>query len=125
MEKLFWEGTDTTPQVILDPETEKYEITGRSFPEDPMIFFQPIFDWIDANVPFIQHKICVTMYLEYFNSASNRLILLIMKRFEEHFLTGKNIVVNWNYDDEEVLGDGQMYSTLVNLPFNLVEVNMD
>lgn len=66
----------------------------------------------------------MTMYLEYFNSASNRIILLIMKRFEEHFSNGKDIVINWSYDDEEVLGDGQMYSTLVNLPFNLIEVEI-
>jgi len=124
MNRLFWEGTETTPQVILDPETETYEITGRSFPEDPLNFFQPIFDWIDTNVPLIHHKIIMTMYLEYFNSASNRIILLIMKRFEEHFSNGKDIVINWSYDDEEVLGDGQMYSTLVNLPFNLIEVEI-
>ncbi len=125
MEKLFWEDTETTPYVLFDPENQKYEISGRSFPEDPVEFFQPIFDWIDNNVPEIDHTINVDMYIEYFNSSSNRMILLILKKFEEHTQHGKDIHVQWKYDDEEVLGDGQMYATLVNLPFELVEVDMD
>ncbi len=122
MEKLFWEETETTPLVLFDPENEKYEISGRSFPEDPVEFFQPIFDWIDNNVPGIEHPIHMKMYIEYFNSSSNRMILLILKKLEEHMQHGKEIQIEWKYDDEEVLGDGQMYSTLVNLPFDLVEV---
>lgn len=123
MEKLFWESTDTTPQVLFDPQNQKYEVTGRSFPEDPGEFFQPIFDWIDNNVPEIDHQINLIMYIEYFNSSSNRMILLIMKKLEEHAAYGKDIKIQWNYDDEEVLGDGQMYSTLVNLPFELNEIS--
>jgi hypothetical protein len=122
MDKLYWEGTETTPEVLFDPENQKYEITGRSFPEDPVEFFQPIFDWIDANVPEAEHKISMKMHIEYFNSSSNRMILLILKKLEEHSTEGKDIAVQWCYDDEEVLGDGQMYSTLVNIPFELVEV---
>ncbi|MDA3865171.1 MAG: DUF1987 domain-containing protein [Salinivirgaceae bacterium] len=123
MEKLYLEGTETTPHVLFDPENEKYEITGRSFPEDTGEYFQPIFDWIDNTVPFIQHKIELVMSLEYFNSSSNRMILLILKRLEEHVANGKEVLIQWFYDDEEVLGDGQMYTTLVNLPFELIEVD--
>ncbi|HKK59667.1 MAG TPA: DUF1987 domain-containing protein [Salinivirga sp.] len=124
MDKLFWEGTETTPQVLLDPESQKYEIKGRSFPEDPVEFYQPIFDWIDNNLPEIDHKIIMDMYIEYFNSSSNRMILLIMKKLEEHLMHGKDIHIKWNYDDEEVLGDGQMYSTLIKIPFELNEVSV-
>ncbi len=123
MEKLFWEGTETTPQVLFDPENEKYEIQGRSFPEDPTAFYQPIFEWIDNNLPEIDHKITVDMYIEYFNSSSNRMILLILKKLEEHLMHGKEIYIKWNYDDEEVLGDGQMYSTLIKVPFELNDVS--
>jgi hypothetical protein len=125
MDKLSWEGTETTPVVLFDPESQKYEITGRSFPEDPVEFFQPIFDWIDNNVPEIDHEIHMKMHIEYFNSSSNRMILLILKKLEEHMQEGKKIAVQWFYDDEEVLGDGQMYSTLVKVPFELVEVDLD
>jgi hypothetical protein len=51
------------------------------------------------------------------------MILLVLKRLEEHTNNGKEVLIKWLYDDEEVLGDGQMYSTLVSLPFELVEVD--
>ena len=123
MDKLFWEGTETTPEINFDPENQKYGITGRSFPEDPTEFWNPIFEWIDNNIPLADHRIEMKMHIEYFNSSSNRMILLILKKLEEHLAAGVDLAVQWYYDDEEVLGDGQMYSTLVNLPFELIEVD--
>ena len=123
MDKLFWEGTETTPEINFDPENQKYEINGRSFPEDPIEFWQPIFDWIDNNIPQADQRIEMKMHIEYFNSSSNRMILLILKKLEEQLASGKDVAVKWYYDDEEVLGDGQMYSTLVNIPFELIEVD--
>jgi len=47
MEVINIKGTEDTPDVILDKENEKFEISGRSLPEDVNMFFEPIMDWID------------------------------------------------------------------------------
>jgi len=33
-------GTDDTPGVVLDKEAGKFELSGRSMPEDVVAFFQ-------------------------------------------------------------------------------------
>lgn len=123
MEKLFIDKTDTTAFVLFDPQSGRYEISGRSFPENPVEFYKSMFDWIDCFVPEIDDPIVLRIELDYFNSASNRMILLLLKRLEEHFKQGKDVKIQWCYDDEELLGDGQMYSTIVGLPFELIEIN--
>ncbi len=47
MEALDIKATNDTPRVILDPENDIFEISGRSLPEDVVTFYQPVLDWLD------------------------------------------------------------------------------
>ena len=42
METIKIQGTEDTPKVILDKESELMEISGRSLPEDVASFYEPV-----------------------------------------------------------------------------------
>ena len=120
MDKLILKSTKTNPYICLDPSCKKYEISGQSFPEDPQEAFAPIFRWIDENILKLDHKMNLHLQADYFNSASNRLLLKLFRLLEVQVQAGKEIEIVWRYDDEEIQNDGIIFSRLVNIPFQFL-----
>ena len=50
MKTLILEPTDETPKVVLDPENKVFSISGKSFPENVEVFFNPILRWLDEYI---------------------------------------------------------------------------
>jgi len=48
LEPIYIEKTRLTPDVHLDIEKGVFKIEGRSLPEDVMIFYSPILEWIKS-----------------------------------------------------------------------------
>ena len=47
METLIIEGTEDSPQIVLDLKANILEISGRSLPEDVNTFYEPMMSWIE------------------------------------------------------------------------------
>lgn len=122
MDSIKLIGTDDTPNVILDIENNIFEISGRSMPEDVADFYQPILDWMDNTLKKHEGKIIFTFKMNYFNTASSKLILDILIRLEELFADGKDITVHWYYeeDDEDMMDAGEEYAEIVDVPFKII-----
>ena len=120
MDKLILKPTKTLPFICLDPVAKKYEISGQSFPEDPNEAFDPIFEWMENNLDKLDHKMELELQADYFNSASNRLLLKLFRILEKHAGAGKQIEIHWSFEEEEIENDGIIFSRLVNLPFRFI-----
>jgi len=122
MEVINIKGTEDTPNVILDKESGHFEISGRSLPEDVNMFFEPIMDWIDEYAEDPLDKMMFDFKLEYFNTASSKVILDILLKFEEIVENGKEVVVRWHYheDEEDMLEAGEEYADIVEIPFEYI-----
>ncbi|HIE15304.1 MAG TPA: DUF1987 domain-containing protein, partial [Bacteroidales bacterium] len=96
--------------------------SGRSMPEDVADFYQPILDWMDNTLKKHEGKIIFTFKMNYFNTASSKLILDILIRLEELFADGKDITVHWYYeeDDEDMMDAGEEYAEIVDVPFKII-----
>ena len=66
-------GTEDTPKILFDHEQEKYEISGRSLPEDVLSFYQPVLEWFDTFSKSASKGLKLEIKLEYFNTASSPL----------------------------------------------------
>ena len=65
------------------------------------------------------------MNLEYFNTASSKLILDILMRLEDIHLDGNTAIeIIWNYDerDTDMEEAAEEYSELVEVPFKIVGI---
>lgn len=115
MNTLSLEGTEDTPKIILDKDNGIFEISGRSLPEDSAEFFQPVLDWLEAYENNANGETIFNFKLEYFNTASSKLILDILSKLEEI----EGTVIHWYFheDDEDMEEAGEEFSELVELPF--------
>jgi hypothetical protein len=50
MEPLILKATSKRPSINFNNLTGKFEIKGRSIPEDAIGFYRPIFDWIEQYI---------------------------------------------------------------------------
>ncbi|MFP4289035.1 MAG: DUF1987 domain-containing protein [Bacteroidota bacterium] len=121
MEVIKIKGTEDTPNVILDAESNIIEFSGRSLPEDVVTFYAPVIQWIEEYGKSPNPKTEVIFRLEYFNTASSKILLDILLKFEEIMNDGHEIVVQWYFqeDDEDMEEAGEEYSEIVDIPFEM------
>lgn len=115
MEILNLEGTEDTPKIMLDKKNGIFEISGRSLPEDSAEFYRPVIDWISNYGKDPNPSTEFTLKLEYFNTASSKLILDVLSALED--IKGMKIVWYFHEDDEDMEEAGQEFSELVEIPF--------
>jgi len=119
MDALQIEQTDDSPKVILDQEGNRFEISGKSLPEDVVDFYQPVIDWLEEYRKNPNPKTRFDFKLIYFNTASSKLILDILMILEEMTVEGKEILVKWlsMASDEDMQEAGREYEEMVDVSF--------
>ena len=122
MEKKVIEGTDDTPEIVLDKENNIFKFSGKSLPEDVKEFYLPIIEWLDDYSNDPNEKTKVVFKMEYFNSSSSKRIVDILTKFEEMKDKGFDISVDWYYqdDDEDMQDAGEAFASIVDLPFSMI-----
>lgn len=120
---LIIDKTTKTPQVVLDPIGGVFEISGRSLPENVVKTYEPVLQWIDQNVGKLQN-IVFNFRVDYLNSASAKMISLILTKLEEFYKSGISIEVKWYYnlDDDDIQSEGEIYAKLKKIPIKLIGV---
>jgi hypothetical protein len=127
MQAIKIKGSDDTPNVILDKENGIFEISGRSLPEDVAAFYEPILDWLESYAEDPLEKTVFNFKLEYFNTASSKLLLDVLLKLEDMYDDGKDILVRWHFpdDDEDMEEAGEEYADIVEVPFEQISYTID
>ena len=121
--------TAVTPEVVLDPAAHALSVRGECYPENPILFFGPIFAALEvhlgrAPVPAFQ----ATFRLSYVNSASTKALRRLLTRLERLGQAGTKVEVVWEHerDDDGALelgrdlADDLHHLDLVERPFDLL-----
>ncbi|MFZ9029388.1 MAG: DUF1987 domain-containing protein [Crocinitomicaceae bacterium] len=125
MEKLELKGSPKTPDILLDGDNGQIRLKGRSIPENSIEFFDPIYSWIDTYCESPCSETVLDVRLEYFNTSSSKCLLDIFKKFEKINGNRSHVRVNWYFerDDEDMAEAGEDYQAIVDLPFDIIEVD--
>ena len=123
MEVLHIEGTEDTPEVLLDSGNNTFSISGRSFPENAIDFYEPIFAWLQKHAEEVENDMEFEFCMEYFNTSSSKQIakiFLLLEKINENVF----VQVIWKYkkEDSDMMASGMRFSKLLNLEFELREV---
>jgi hypothetical protein len=124
MNPLLINPTDVSFSVILDQELGVFEFVGKSRPEDSTGFFEPVFKWFDNYLSDPNPTTLIVFKLDYYNSSSAKVLLRLLVRFEQLIEEGFEVKINWYYrkNDEDILESGEDFSTMVNIPFEFIEL---
>jgi hypothetical protein len=119
MERIHINKTKVSPEVILDPNTGYVEICGESYPENSLNFYRPVVDWLKKTVED-KREIEFNFKLDYFNTSSSKCILDILGILEKYNQEGGKVIVNWYYNDDDMLEAGEDFLSDLNLPYKLI-----
>lgn len=123
METIDIKGTDDTPAIHFNYDSGQFIILGRSLPEDVTSFYQPVMDWINLFASSPKDGATFQFKLEYFNTASSKIILDLLMRLEEIAeASGAKLAVSWYYQDgdPDMKEAGEEYAELVSIPFEFI-----
>jgi hypothetical protein len=115
--------TPKSPLINFDPQSGNMQMKGKSIPENSVIFYKPVFEWLDNYIQNPAPKTSLSIQLDYFNTSSSKCIVDIFKKLELISKNGKGeVIINWLYDenDDDMLEAGEDYKSLIKIPFNLV-----
>jgi hypothetical protein len=102
MENLTLEATNSTPEIQANYSNNTIEIRGKSYPENTFEFYQLLMDWVEAYFKTDQTKLKLTFEIQYFNSSTSKVFYDLFDLLEESRTNGKSIVVDWEFDPENV-----------------------
>lgn len=120
MENLFIEPKSKTP--LVDFKTSgQLTISGNSYPENVIEFYEPILHWIDDFLESKVLPVSIAVDLKYINTSSTKLILIIIKKINT--LAKSTIKVAWLYeiDDEDMYETGVDIEKLSDMKFEFIE----
>ena len=122
MKDLIIEESRLRPKVYFNAARGLLNIEGRSLLEYAEELFDPINKWFEEYSLDPYKETVLNIALEYFNSSTAKALirfLALVKKVEKR----TNLIVNFYYDDENVLEYGKDFSEIVDLKFNFIQKN--
>ena len=122
MKILSYNPDGYLPGIILDKDSEKFIISGKSCPEDAVEFYDPVFNWLEEYEENPLENTVFDFKLTYFNTVSSKIIMMIMLRLEELNELGHPVKIRWFYpeDDEDMEEAGEDYKGMLEMDFELI-----
>jgi hypothetical protein len=119
MARIEIEATGSTPEIILDTEAKTLQIKGICTPENPRLFFDPLFQAMD-DFQKNNEKILVEICLDYFNTGSSKCLLNLFYIISNNPALKTNSEVNWVIEDSDpdIKESGLLFEEITGLKFN-------
>jgi hypothetical protein len=132
MESLIIESTDFTPKVSFDQDSRTIRFEGVSRPENVSAFYSRVIDWMTGyESELYKNKVLggkkfnlnVIFKFSYFNSASAKMIYILLESLLRIKNMGYTIHIDWHYEegDDQMRDDGEELSEALDVPFNFYE----
>ncbi len=120
MNNLVIAETKTTPSVNFDAQTGVLSITGESYPDSALQFYQQLIDWLNEYIETSTQPITLNLKFSYFNTSTSKCILDMLSLLESAHAKGRGVEVVWHYrkDDEDMQESGEEFAQDINLPFS-------
>lgn len=121
-EQLIKRSGIDTPTIRFDSKTGELLLEGKSFPPDVTTFFKEILNWLDEYILNPADSTIIKLKLDYFNTASSKIVMDILYKMEELHQKGNKVIVEWFYpeDDEDMMETGKEYEELIKVPFKQI-----
>ncbi len=123
MENFTIKGSTYIPTVNFDAATGILEMSGESYHEYTIEFFQPILEWLRKYLEEPNRNITFNFKMTYFNTSSSRRFLEIFDMLEDYKKhKSGTVLVRWHYKegDVDMLESGEEYAEDVDIPFEFI-----
>jgi len=102
MEKIRISGTQNSPEVEFDFDTNTYSLKGMSYLEDINGFYSPITEKFEGHLKSLTNdRVSFTFEMTYFNSSSARVVLSFLDTLEATAERGNDVTIFWRYPEDD------------------------
>jgi len=121
-ENLSIKEGKNTPKVTGNKNLSELIFKGNSYPENVLQFYTPILNWVES-LSSEKTEIKVECQFYYIASSSVIAFLKLLQKIESSF-NKENISFTWKYEegDDDIKKIGQDYSTILDTPIKIIEV---
>ena len=114
--------TKNSPKINFNPISGEFNIIGKSIPNDPDDFFEPIMNWLQLYQQNPAENTNLNIYLDYFNTSTHKYLLDILT-LVINLNACKKIIWTYDEEDEDLLHIGEKLEAIypVNFKFNPVK----
>ncbi|MGB3180830.1 MAG: DUF1987 domain-containing protein [Cyclobacteriaceae bacterium] len=122
MKSFYQEATPKTPKLQFNGSTGKFEVSGRSIPENSIEHYRPLLTWLENYLHEPAEHTHLIIRLEYFNTSSSKCLVEIFRKLERLSDKGHDTSVTWYYDeeDEDMEESGLDFKEIIRLPIEMV-----
>jgi len=100
MDNLAIPATDITPTIDFNSDTHVLKLSGESYPENAMRFFEPVVAWVKEFLNAGNDRsITVSFHFTMFNSSTAKILLDIIHELNEAADSEELVTVIWIYDE--------------------------
>jgi hypothetical protein len=113
-----------TPRVRILGAEKRIVITGQSRLEDPSTFYEEFVYLLEDCMNEFKTHATLDFRFNYLNTSSSKWLFHILKNLQNKYQGKKIITIIWYYetDDEAMLEAGEVFQSLLNLPFNIISI---
>ena len=121
MNDLIIQSSERTPSITFNISENNLTIKGRSQPEDVLGFFKPVLDWLDTYFKQVKDQVEMSFNLEYFNTASAKIVVDILMRIKTAQQNGVDVKILWYYEeyDEDMKEAAEHLSEIVGIDLDI------
>lgn len=103
MTALHIPATQETPEVLIDPASVQFHLSGESYPENAMAFYAPVRNQLEMllALPAAATRAEAHFNLRYFNSSSTKLIRALFAMLQRHAEAGAHMIAHWYHDPDD------------------------
>lgn len=122
MKDLIIESTKYTPKIEFIAQTGKLFLSGSSYPENSVEFYQPVIDWINEYIETQDKPMEFNFKITYFNTSTSKCFLIILEILESFHKNGGDVKVFWHFqkDDDDILESGEELFVELDVPHDYV-----
>ena len=125
MDRIQIDPTDKSPEVDFNPEEGKLMLKGRSLVEDSESFYLPLVEWIQKYIEDPKEGTVIDFKFEYFNTSCSKWLITITKELKVLYEKDPSTQINWYYEDDDVLEYGEVICDLVDIPINMIDMEVE
>lgn len=101
VDRIYIEGTRSSPEVEGDPSSRILRFAGESYPENTFDFYRPVVAWLDSILEEDgEAPVKLDVSLSYLNTGSIKSMMDMLDRLDEEHGEGRAVSVVWRCDPE-------------------------
>ena len=109
-------------KVLFDKDKNIFIINGNSLPENAVVFFTPIHEWLTEYSMQANNRNILHIYLNCYNTTSSKHLLRIFLSFKNIMEKEKTVLVKWyGAEEADYMEEAEVYQSLANIPFEFIE----